>query len=69
MGPFRNYSELTFQFGYAILFAIAFPLAPLLALVSNFVEIRVDAWVLLQCSRRVVPVGVEDIGEHGGAGV
>ena len=62
LGTFREYQEMTFQFGYATLFSAAFPLAPLLALINNFVEIRVDGWKLLQCCRRPEPAGCEDIG-------
>ena len=62
LGTFRNYQEMAFQFGYATLFSSAFPLAPVLAYINNFVEIRVDAWKLLQVSRRPEPEGCEDIG-------
>lgn len=62
LGTFRNYEEMAFQFGYATLFSAAFPLAPMLAYINNFVEIRVDAWKLLQCSQRPEPAGAENIG-------
>jgi len=62
LGTFKEYAEMTFQFGYATLFSAAFPLAPLFALVNNFIEIRIDGWKLLQCSRRPEPSGAEDIG-------
>jgi anoctamin-10/anoctamin-7 len=62
LGTFRNYQEMAFQFGYATLFSAAFPLAPVLSYLNNFVEIRVDGWKLLQCSRRPEPSGCEDIG-------
>lgn len=61
-GSFKHFRDIAIQFGYAVLFSVAFPLAPLLAFVSTYFEIRVDSWVLLQKCRRVVPTGVEDIG-------
>ena len=57
MGTFGDYLEMVIQFGYATLFSAAFPLAPLLALANNYVEIRVDAWKISQQSRRVEPTG------------
>ena len=39
------------QYGYVTLFVGAFPLAPLLALVSNYVEIRMDGYKLLRVFR------------------
>lgn len=61
-GAFKHFKELAVNFGYCVLFSTVFPLAPLLAWVSTYCEIRVQAWVLLQKSRRVTPSGVEDIG-------
>ena len=61
-GAFNHFKETAILFGYAVLFSTAFPIAPLLAFISTYFEIRVDSWVLLQKSRRVVPSGVEDIG-------
>ncbi len=49
-------------FRYTTLFVVAFPLAPLLALISNFVEIRVDAYKVLHGSLRPIPRGAQDIG-------
>lgn len=40
----------------------SFPLAPLLALVNNILEIRVDAWKLTTQFRRMVPEKAQDIG-------
>jgi anoctamin-10/anoctamin-7 len=61
-GAFNRFKETAILFGYAVLFSTAFPVAPLLAFIATYFEIRVDSWVLLQKSRRVVPSGVEDIG-------
>lgn len=38
------------QFGYATLFVAAYPLSCLMALVNNYIEIRIDAWKLCQVS-------------------
>lgn len=61
-GPFADYAEMAIQFGYGTLFVAAYPLAPLMAFVNNYVEIRVDLWKLGQNSRRPVPNNAEDIG-------
>ena len=51
-GTFYDYSELAIQFGYVTLFAPAFPLAPIIALFSNIIENRTDAWkILLGCKK------------------
>jgi hypothetical protein len=50
------------QYGYVTLFVTACPLAPALAYVSNWIEMRSDAWKLLRMNRRCVPTGAEDIG-------
>jgi len=62
MGTFKDYGEMVIQFGYCTLFVAAFPLAPLLALVNNCIEIQVDGWKLCQVHRRPYAVGAEDIG-------
>lgn len=59
---FTDYNEITIQFGYMALFSVAFPLAPALALASNFVEFRVDGNKLLKDFRRPWPQPAEDIG-------
>lgn len=50
------------QFGYVTLFVVAFPLAPMLAFVSNYVELRVDCFKLYKNCTRPDPAGAEDIG-------
>lgn len=59
---FSDYLEMVIQFGYATLFSCAFSLAPILAYVNNYIEIRVDAWKLTMAKRRPLPRGAEDIG-------
>ncbi|TKS70194.1 Anoctamin-5 Gnathodiaphyseal dysplasia 1 protein [Collichthys lucidus] len=44
LGLFYEYLEMVVQFGFITLFVASFPLAPLLALFNNILEIRVDAW-------------------------
>ena len=56
------YSDVVIQFGYVTLFVAAFPLAPLFALVNNYLKVRIDAWNLLCVMRRPVPVSAKGIG-------
>jgi hypothetical protein len=62
-GTFSEYLELMVQFGYNTLFAVAFPLAPFLALLSNLVEIVVDRFKILHLYRRPTPLGAKTIGQ------
>lgn len=62
LGLFYEYLEMVIQFGFVTLFVASFPLAPLLALVNNLFEIRVDAWKITTQFRRVVPEKAQDIG-------
>lgn len=66
MGTLMDYAELAVQFGYVTLFVVAFPLAPVLALLNNYVETRSDAFKMLSQLRRPVPRGAEDIGSWQG---
>jgi anoctamin-8 len=49
---FDDYTEMLIQFGYVSFFSIAFPLAPLLALLNNLVELRTDAFKLCHTKQR-----------------
>lgn len=51
------------QYGFTTVFVAAFPLAPLLALFNNLVEIRLDAIKMVQVQRRLVPCKAKDIGQ------
>ncbi|XP_030622079.1 anoctamin-6 [Chanos chanos] len=62
LGLFYEYLEMVIQFGFVTLFVASFPLAPLLALVNNLFEIRVDAWKITTQFRRIVPEKAQDIG-------
>merc|ERR1712212_1178472 len=42
-GLFQEYLEMVLQFGFVTIFVAAFPLAPLFALLNNWIEIRLDA--------------------------
>ncbi|KAM4712238.1 anoctamin-6 isoform 3-T3 [Anableps anableps] len=62
LGLFYEYLEMVIQFGFVTLFVASFPLAPVLALMNNLFEIRVDAWKITTQFRRVVPEKAQDIG-------
>lgn len=51
------------QFSFTTIFVAAFPLAPLLALINNIFEIRLDAIKMVHLERRLVPRKTNDIGE------
>lgn len=61
---FVNFSLIpaVIQFGFVTLFVASFPLAPLLALLNNIIEIRVDAWKLTTQYRRPVAAKAHSIG-------
>ncbi|XP_053742486.1 anoctamin-5 isoform X1 [Synchiropus splendidus] len=62
LGLFYEYLEMVIQFGFITLFVASFPLAPLLALINNIIEIRVDAWKLTTQFRRPVAAKAHSIG-------
>ncbi|MED6269549.1 Anoctamin-6 [Characodon lateralis] len=62
LGLFYEYLEMVIQFGFVTLFVASFPLAPVLALINNLFEIRVDAWKITTQFRRIVPEKAQDIG-------
>jgi hypothetical protein len=59
-----NMSEMIVEQGYATMFAIAFPLTPLLALCNNYVEFRVDSHNLT-ADQRPIPVAAYGVGLWG----
>uniref|UniRef100_A0A8C9QW35 Anoctamin n=1 Tax=Scleropages formosus TaxID=113540 RepID=A0A8C9QW35_SCLFO len=61
-GLFDEYLEMILQFGFTTTFVAAFPLAPLLALLNNIIEIRLDAYKFVTQWRRPLPSQAKDIG-------
>ncbi|XP_048774148.2 anoctamin-7-like isoform X2 [Ostrea edulis] len=57
-----EYMEKIIIFGFLMLFAASFPLAPLLALITTALDIRIDAWRLLWIYKRPVAHMAQDIG-------
>uniref|UniRef100_A0A3B3ZSM6 Anoctamin n=1 Tax=Periophthalmus magnuspinnatus TaxID=409849 RepID=A0A3B3ZSM6_9GOBI len=60
-GLFEEYLEML-QFGFITIFVAAFPLAPLFALLNNWVEIRLDAHKFVCEYRRPVAERAQNIG-------
>jgi hypothetical protein len=63
---FDDYLEMVIQFGYVTLFASAFPLAGLLSLACNLVELYADGLKLTVLCRRPRPERASSIGGWGG---
>mmetsp|Transcript_7433 Transcript_7433/g.9223 ORF Transcript_7433/g.9223 Transcript_7433/m.9223 type:complete len:263 (+) Transcript_7433:83-871(+) len=59
---FDDYIEMIIQFGYITLFASAYPLAPFVAIMANFVELRLDAFKITHVHRRPWTMSVSSIG-------
>ncbi|XP_047437634.1 anoctamin-9-like [Mugil cephalus] len=59
---FNEFLEMVIQFSFTTIFVAAFPLAPLLALFNNILEIRLDAIKMVDLERRMVPRKTNDIG-------
>uniref|UniRef100_A0A2C9M9K5 Anoctamin n=1 Tax=Biomphalaria glabrata TaxID=6526 RepID=A0A2C9M9K5_BIOGL len=57
-----EYTEKVILYGFLMLFACSFPLAPLMAIVICLIDIRVDAKRLLYLFRRPIAHIAEDIG-------
>eukprot|EP00117_Sycon_ciliatum_P028396 scpid27200/ scgid1222/ Anoctamin-7; New gene expressed in prostate homolog; Transmembrane protein 16G len=57
-----QYLEMVMQFGLITIFGVAFPLAPLIALVNNVIEIRLDAMNYVKHTCRIVANIAQNIG-------
>ncbi|XP_076341959.1 anoctamin-4-like isoform X2 [Tachypleus tridentatus] len=62
LGLFSEYLEMVLQFGFVTIFVVAFPLAPLFALLNNITEIRLNARKFITFLRRPVAERVKNIG-------
>lgn len=61
-GTFADYDELIIQFGFVVLFVVVFPAAPILAMLNNIIEFRLDATKLMTFTRRPHPKGTYSMG-------
>ncbi|XP_067897885.1 anoctamin-7-like isoform X2 [Heterodontus francisci] len=61
-GLFDEYLEMVLQFGFITIFVAACPLAPLFALLNNWIEIRLDANKFVCECRRPVVERAQEIG-------
>lgn len=61
-GTLEDYLGSVILFGYTTMFISAFPLATVMALLNNYIEMRLLAWQLCYIYRRPMPRGAQDIG-------
>ncbi|KIJ59796.1 hypothetical protein HYDPIDRAFT_118162 [Hydnomerulius pinastri MD-312] len=59
---FEDYGEMVTQFGYVALWSTIWPLAPVMALLNNYIEARSDAFKIAVHTRRPIPVRTDTIG-------
>ena len=59
---YGDFQEMVIQFGFMTLFAVAYPIGALFALINNIIEIRVDGQKLTTDCRRPRYREAEDIG-------
>ncbi|XP_054706410.1 anoctamin-8-like [Uloborus diversus] len=57
-----EFTEKMIQYGYLVMFAASFPLAPALALLFNMIDFKIDSRRLLNWNRRPIPYRDNDIG-------
>lgn len=59
---FDDYSEMIMQFGYVAVWSTIWPLAPLMALINNILELKSDTLKIAVHRRRLVPARIDTIG-------
>jgi hypothetical protein len=60
---FGDYAELVTQIGFLSLFVVCFPIAPMIAMMSNEAEVKIDLYKLMEMCKHPVPNGAQDIGK------
>lgn len=61
-GDMFKYNQLVIQYGYVVLFGAAFPLAPVIALINNLLNVRVYSVQMLKLNNRPNRRGANSIG-------
>lgn len=61
-GTLEDYMELVIQFGFLTLFAVNFPIAYLMAFLTNIIEIQVDKTKIVKFKRRPTPENAKNLG-------
>jgi len=59
---FGDYSETITQFGYVTLWSSIYPLAPMMSLLNNWIELRSDAFKITVNQRRPIPTRTDTMG-------
>lgn len=59
---FDDFGDMLVVYGFLLLFVAVFPLAPLLTLVSNAVELSVDSYKLCNLTQRPEPKSACSVG-------
>ncbi|KAF9038141.1 calcium-activated chloride channel-domain-containing protein [Panaeolus papilionaceus] len=59
---FVDYNEMVVQFGYVVLWSTIWPLAGVMALLNNILELRSDAFKMTVHNRRPIPTRTDTVG-------
>ncbi|KZV98738.1 DUF590-domain-containing protein [Exidia glandulosa HHB12029] len=59
---FADYAEMVTQFGYVVLWSTIWPLAPVMAFLNNWLELRGDAFKISKNFRRPIPARRDTVG-------
>lgn len=51
--------SIAIQWGYITLFVVAFPIAPIIAFIGAYLEMRVDTYRVLRKTSRTMPEGAQ----------